>query len=419
MPEIEAKLHAEIDRVLGGRLPTHADVPKLIYARAIFEEVLRLYPPIPLLTREAVREEVFGDCPIPKGSLIVVCPWLLHRNPVLWHNPDHFVPERFMLGGYRPPSKFAYIPFSVGPRACIGMAFGITEAILCIATIAQTFRLRLKPGHRVEVACRLTIRPGERLPMQLIATDSQIQWKQQLILSSGLLDRAFYLAQCPGLTATGIDPIYHYLQYGPAEGRDPNPLFDTDWYLHQYPDVQAIGENPLIHYLLHGSADGYDPNPLFDTDWYLRQNPDVQAAGKNPLAHFLLYGAWEGRDPSPLFDTDWYLERYPDVQASGTNPLVHYLQHGAAEGRDPNPLFDSDWYLRQYLDVHSAGENPLVHYVMRGAAEGRDPSPLFDTSRYLEQHPDVRANGVNPLAHHVRRGAVPLHPEGAAAREEM
>jgi cytochrome P450 len=298
-PEIEATLYSEIDRVLRGRLPTHADVPKLIYTRAVFEEVLRLYPPIPLLTREAVREEIFGDCPIPKGSLIVVCPWLLHRNPVLWHSPDHFVPARFMPGGYRPPSKFAYIPFSVGPRTCTGMAFGMTEVILCIATIAQAFMLRLKPGHRVEVACRLTIRPGEKLPMRLYPISRHTRWYQKLIADSGLFDRDFYLAQCPELAASGIDPIYHYLQYGAAEGRDPNPLFDTDWYLRRYPDVWAERVNPLVHYIEDGAPEGRDPSPLFDTDWYVAQYPDVRTYGHNPLYHYLRYGAAEGRAPRP------------------------------------------------------------------------------------------------------------------------
>jgi cytochrome P450 len=171
-PEIEVRLHAELDAVLGGRSPTFTDVPKLVYTRAVLEEVLRLYPPIPLLGREALRDEEFEGRRIRKGSLILVSPWLLHRHRKLWTNPDHFMPERFMPGGERPTSKFAYIPFSVGPRVCTGMAFGLTEAILCIATIGQAFMLRLKPGHRVEVACRLTLRPGEKLPMQLVRRPS-------------------------------------------------------------------------------------------------------------------------------------------------------------------------------------------------------------------------------------------------------
>jgi cytochrome P450 len=167
-PEVEARLHAEINEVLGARPPTLADVPKLVYTRAIFEEVMRLYPPVPLLSREALHDEDFRGKLIRKGSLIIVCPWLLHRHRKLWHKPDHFIPERFLPGGERPESKFAYIPFSIGPRICAGMAFGLTEAILCIATLAQAFKLRLSPGHRVDLACRLTLRPGDRLPMQIV-----------------------------------------------------------------------------------------------------------------------------------------------------------------------------------------------------------------------------------------------------------
>jgi cytochrome P450 len=168
VPEVEAAVHEEVDRVLGGRLATLADVPNLVYTRAVFDEVLRLYPPAPILTREAVRDEQFHSRQIPKGSVIVVSPWLLHRHRKFWQQPDHFIPERFLAGVAKPAPKFAYIPFSIGPRICTGMAFGLTEAILSVATIAQRFMLRLVPGHRVEVSCRLTLRPGERLPMQLV-----------------------------------------------------------------------------------------------------------------------------------------------------------------------------------------------------------------------------------------------------------
>ena len=124
---------AEIDKVLSQRLPTFADVPKLVYTRAVVDETLRLYPPLPFLSREVVRDETFRDIAIPKGSLLFVVPWLLHRHRKLWHEPDHFIPKRF-LPGSTPPSKFAYIPFSIGPRVCTGMAFGEIEAILCLAT---------------------------------------------------------------------------------------------------------------------------------------------------------------------------------------------------------------------------------------------------------------------------------------------
>lgn len=174
-PRVETKLLAEIDRVLGGRAPTLADVPNLVYTRAVFEETMRLYPPVPMLTREALVDEEFNGVKIPKGSMIVVSPWLLHRHKKLWHRPDHFIPERFLPGGKGPVSKFAYIPFSIGPRICAGMAFGLTEAILCIATLAQQFKLRAKEGHRVEIECHLTLRPGETLPMQLQRRSVQIR----------------------------------------------------------------------------------------------------------------------------------------------------------------------------------------------------------------------------------------------------
>jgi cytochrome P450 len=167
MPEVEARLHEEVDRVLGGRAPTLADVPKLLYTRAIFEETMRLYPPVPLLSREALVDENFNGHAIPKGSIMMVIPWLLHRHKKLWPKPDHFIPERFMPGGEGPVSKFAYIPFSIGPRICAGMAFGLTEGILALAALAQQFTLRLKPGHEVKMECHLTLRPGKTLPMTL------------------------------------------------------------------------------------------------------------------------------------------------------------------------------------------------------------------------------------------------------------
>jgi len=164
-PEIEARLHHELDTELGGEPPTLADIPRLPYTRAIIEETLRLYPPVPLLTREAVVDEEVRGRKVPKGSLVMVVPWLLHRHKKLWDRPDHFVPERFLPGSPEPVSKFAYVPFSIGPRICAGLSFGITEAILSLATLAQRFRLRLKPGHVVQPVCRLTLRPGDTLPM--------------------------------------------------------------------------------------------------------------------------------------------------------------------------------------------------------------------------------------------------------------
>lgn len=164
-PEVERRFHAELDEVLGDRAPTLEDVPRLSYTRAIFQEALRLYPPVPILPREALQEEVFQGTPIPRGSLVFVVPWLLHRHKRLWERPDHFIPERFLGEGAAKISKYQYIPFSIGPRVCAGMAFGMAEAILCLATLGRGVRLRLARGADVQPVCRLTLRPEGGLPM--------------------------------------------------------------------------------------------------------------------------------------------------------------------------------------------------------------------------------------------------------------
>ena len=166
-PDVEAKLHAELEEVLGDRLPGFEDVAKLSYTRAIFDETVRLYPPVPILSRQATEDDVIRKKHIPKGSLMLVVPWLLHRHKKFWDQPDTFIPERFLAGAENKPNKFAYLPFSAGPRVCLGKSFGIVESVLSIAIIAQKFRLTLPHGTKISHECRLTLRPKGSLPMQL------------------------------------------------------------------------------------------------------------------------------------------------------------------------------------------------------------------------------------------------------------
>lgn len=171
VPKVEERLHAEIAQVLGDRLPNLDDVPKLTYTRAVFEETIRLYPPVPLLARQAVRDETIRGRPVPAGSLVIVVPWLLHRHRKFWGMPDHFIPERFLPENAELRVRHAYVPFSVGPRICAGAAFGLTEGILCIATLAQCVRFRLAPDALVTPVCRLTLRPGDDLRMLIESRD--------------------------------------------------------------------------------------------------------------------------------------------------------------------------------------------------------------------------------------------------------
>ncbi len=166
-PRVAQKLHEELDQVLQGRTPEFKDVANLPYTKAVIEESLRLYPPVPILAREAMEDTEISGKPIPKKSLVLVVPWLMHRNPELWDNPDAFSPERFLDREAKKPNKYGYVPFSIGPRICAGLQFGMTESILSMAILAQAFDLRLLPGTDVQPVCRLTLRAGDRLPMTL------------------------------------------------------------------------------------------------------------------------------------------------------------------------------------------------------------------------------------------------------------
>jgi len=165
-PDVEQKLQQELEEVLGDRVPEYADVENLKYTRAILDETMRLYPPVPILSRQALKEDKIRDKKIPAGSLMLIVPWLIQRHKKFWKNPDAFMPERFMPGAEN-PLKFTYLPFSAGPRVCIAKSFGITESVLAIAIVAQKFRLTLPKNAEVKHECRLTLRPKGKLPMTL------------------------------------------------------------------------------------------------------------------------------------------------------------------------------------------------------------------------------------------------------------
>ncbi|XP_014680420.1 PREDICTED: protein LUTEIN DEFICIENT 5, chloroplastic-like, partial [Priapulus caudatus] len=138
-PDVEKKLHNELDRELAGATPTFSDIAKLPYTRAILDETMRLYPPVPILARQSRGEDSINGKHIPPKSNMLVVPWLIQRHSLYWDQPDHFIPERFMPGAPK-PHKFTYIPFSAGPRVCPGKAFGINESVLVFAILAQHYR---------------------------------------------------------------------------------------------------------------------------------------------------------------------------------------------------------------------------------------------------------------------------------------
>jgi len=168
-PAVETKLHAELDAVLGGRAPSHDDLAKLTYARMIIEETMRIYPTVPAMEREALAEDTLVGRRIPKGSTVMILPWVLHRHVKLWSNPGRFDPERFSPENSAARARFTYLPFGGGRRICIGAAFSLAEATILLATLAQRFRLRLVPGHPVEPQGLITLRARHGMKMLLTA----------------------------------------------------------------------------------------------------------------------------------------------------------------------------------------------------------------------------------------------------------
>jgi cytochrome P450 len=160
-PEAEARLHDELDRVLGGRMPDFADLAELRWTRMVVEEAMRLYPPAHAIARTALGEDRIGGVRVPAGAVISISMYVTHRNPNLWPEPERFDPERFAPAAVARRHRFAYLPFGGGPRICIGNGFAVAEAQVIVAAIAQRYRLRLAAGHEVRPIARVTLRPKD------------------------------------------------------------------------------------------------------------------------------------------------------------------------------------------------------------------------------------------------------------------
>lgn len=146
-PEVRARVEREVDEVLGGRRPTADDLPRLTYTAMVFHEAMRLYPPGWVIAREAIEADEVGGYPVRAGALVVLSPYVTHRHPGLWDDPDRFDPERFTPERADAQPRFAYFPFGGGPRLCMGEAYGTMVSLVIIAMVTQAFRLDLVPGR--------------------------------------------------------------------------------------------------------------------------------------------------------------------------------------------------------------------------------------------------------------------------------
>lgn len=168
-PEIEAKLHAELDNVLAGRQPTLADLPNLPYTLQIIKESMRLYPPAWILNgRVALEDAEIGGYTIPKGSTAFVSPYVMHHLPQYFAEPETFKPERFTPEFEKSLPKFAYMPFGGGARVCIGNAFAMMEAQLILATVAQKYQLELATSDPIQYKAQITLTAQNGIPMKVV-----------------------------------------------------------------------------------------------------------------------------------------------------------------------------------------------------------------------------------------------------------
>ncbi|MBI2433760.1 MAG: cytochrome P450 [Candidatus Hydrogenedentes bacterium] len=163
--EVEERFQHELDHVLQGRPPAPADLAKLPYTRCVFAESMRLYPPAYIIGREATEDTALGGYRVPRGSQIIMCPYVTHRDPRFFPDPERFDPERWRPELVEQRPKFSFFPFGGGNRVCIGEPFAWMEGVMVLAAIGQKWAPRLMPGHAVELDPRVTLRPRRGMRM--------------------------------------------------------------------------------------------------------------------------------------------------------------------------------------------------------------------------------------------------------------
>ena len=164
-PDAEARLHAEIDDVLDGRLPGLDDVPRLRYAEQVLAESMRLFPPAWGIGRKVVADHSLGEWTLPAGALVSMSPWVTHHDERFFPDPFRFDPERWLPEARAARPRFSYFPFGGGARQCIGEPFAWMEGVLLLSTLAQLFRFRVRQDAVVEPEALITLRPRGGLPM--------------------------------------------------------------------------------------------------------------------------------------------------------------------------------------------------------------------------------------------------------------
>jgi len=169
--DVQNRLAAELDDVLGGRAPGWDDLPRLTYTRAVVDEALRLYPPAWVVTRRARADDEVSGIAVPAGTLMIISPWLVHRRAQSWPDPERFDPQRFdpERSAAGPAARADYLPFGAGPRLCIGREFALVEAVLVLAGLLRGRRVSPVDAVPPQVDALVTLRPRGGLRLRLTA----------------------------------------------------------------------------------------------------------------------------------------------------------------------------------------------------------------------------------------------------------
>lgn len=172
-PDVQERVHAEAVAVMGQRPPEQRDIKAMALTRNVFRETLRLFPPVGFMAREAAQTCPMRDKTVPKGSSVMISPWLMHRHRERWDEPDAFNPDRFDDEASRDAIRQSYLPFGMGARVCMGAAFALQEASLILASLAREFRLEAVPGHTPMPVGRLTIRSANGVQLRIFKREQQ------------------------------------------------------------------------------------------------------------------------------------------------------------------------------------------------------------------------------------------------------
>jgi cytochrome P450 len=167
-PEVEARVHEELDSLLGGDRPTFADVRQMEYTEAVLNEAMRLYPPVYTIFREPQVDVRLGGYRIPEGSAVMLSQWAVHRSPRYWDDPLEFDPDRWLDERADDRPRFAYFPFGGGPRFCIGKQLSLLEARLILGTVCQEYRLEYERDEPFDLRGSLTMHPRQPMEMRLV-----------------------------------------------------------------------------------------------------------------------------------------------------------------------------------------------------------------------------------------------------------